>query len=68
MNNQSEEIDYNAEPVYYCKQCLSLGIKEGEFGDYCIHCGSTDIGQVLLLQYHMMHIQKFGTGILFNKQ
>lgn len=38
--------DYNKEPVYYCKKCLSLHIiayNEAGISEYCNKCGSTDI-------------------------
>lgn len=41
----TKEIDYNDIPVTYCKRCHSLNIQVGEgFPDYCIDCGSTDLG------------------------
>ena len=39
--------DYNMEPVYYCRSCLSLRIRDVEHisnSEYCDECGSTDIG------------------------
>lgn len=35
--------DYNNIPVYYCKECLSLLIRQSENMNYCDMCGSTDI-------------------------
>ena len=40
---------YNEEPVYYCKSCLSLKIKQvtvdnQNFTNYCDKCGSTNVG------------------------
>lgn len=39
-------INYNDIPVYYCRKCLSLLIKQDSvYGDYCPECGGFDIGQ-----------------------
>ena len=37
--------DYNDEPVFYCKHCLSLKIRDAGLPDllYCDDCGSSDI-------------------------
>ena len=35
--------DYNNEPVYYCRHCLSLKIKVVGGYDFCDECGSTNI-------------------------
>lgn len=45
MDNISySKEDYNNEPVFYCKTCLSLNIRiVGEDTDYCEDCGSTAI-------------------------
>lgn len=43
-----EEINYNDEPVFYCKSCLSLKIRSipsMDESEYCDECSSTDIGQ-----------------------
>ena len=52
-------------PVFYCKQCMSLGVYAGDFGDTCINCGSTDIGQADMRLYDELYLQKFGKK-LFN--
>ena len=37
--------EYNDEPVFYCKHCLSLKIRDAGLPDllYCDECGSADI-------------------------
>lgn len=42
-NNTDKKKEYNEEPVYYCKNCLSLNILTFENTDYCDSCGSTSI-------------------------
>lgn len=53
------KINYDEEPVYYCRHCLSLKVMRMAGMDdlcYCDKCGSTDIGteniRVWELQYH----------------
>lgn len=54
----------NEEPVYYCKRCLSLGIKSikcvTKDVDYCIDCGSADIGQADIETWNKMYEEKYG--------
>lgn len=48
--------DYDEEPVYYCRTCLSLGIKYEPYTDTdcCTNCGSTDIGQASIEEWEEM--------------
>ena len=45
------EQDFNSEPVFYCKHCLSLNIKsvddsiDADYLDFCDECGSTEVGK-----------------------
>lgn len=62
--------DYNDEPVYYCKSCLSLGIKTVTLGldlDYCKDCGSTDIGQTHIEEWQKSYRNKYGFDYLTKK-
>lgn len=44
--------DYDSIPVYYCKRCRSLLITSDPIaGDYCMKCGSTEIGTTLIENY-----------------
>lgn len=60
----SEELkkkeEYNREPVYYCKHCLSLKILTALDQDYCDDCGSSDIGITSIEDWEQMCIDKFG--------
>lgn len=58
------EDNYNDIPVFYCKHCMSLGIKEmaGTEG-YCINCGSTDIGEVDFNEYTSLYRKRFGKDL-----
>lgn len=60
--------DYNAEPVVYCKHCLSLAIRIlNENTDYCDICGSTDTDSTDITSWEMMYEEKKGTKLLNNK-
>ena len=39
--------DYNEEPVYYCKACLSLNIIESDGNDICNSCGAVNFVSVV---------------------
>lgn len=67
MNSSSnirEELhseDYNAEPVVYCKNCLSLKIMVlDENTDYCDECGNTDLGTTDIASWEKMYEKKYG--------
>lgn len=57
--------EYDKEPVYYCKKCLSLSIKTlHNVLDYCDTCGSTEIGEVNIHDWEKMYINKYGVKYL----
>ena len=59
--------EYNSEPVFYCKSCLSLKIKTVKVGsnlDYCDECGSTDIEQINIEEWENMYQERYGTKYL----
>lgn len=60
-----ENIDYNAEPVFYCKHCLSLNIQADGYLDFCGNCGSTDIEKTTLEEYDELHSARFGTKVFY---
>lgn len=55
--------EYNNEPVFYCKHCLSLKvryIKHIEDSEYCDECGSTDTGECSIEEWETLYKNKFG--------
>lgn len=57
------KTEYNQEPVFYCKDCLSLKIRDVEHIDsseYCDDCGSTDIGTASIEEWDAMYVAKYG--------
>lgn len=66
MDNTLRE-QYNNEPVFYCKNCLSLKIKTitAVSGlDYCDECGSTDIEQTHIEEWRRLYRQRYGFDFL----
>lgn len=67
LNTENQPNDYNAEPVLYCKHCLSLKIRnipKVENSDYCDKCGSTDIGECSIEEWENMYYSKYGHKFL----
>jgi len=58
--------EYNKEPVFYCKNCLSLNIKELEDIklDVCQECGNTNIEVSELDYWNKLYVQQYGTVFL----
>ena len=55
--------DYNDEPVFYCKSCLSLKIKTVALGldlDYCDECGCTDIEEANIEEWQALYRARYG--------
>lgn len=67
MKDLSIQNDYNNEPVFYCKHCLSLKImNESQLPDleYCGDCGSTNIEQTDISTWEEMYKQRYGFKLL----
>lgn len=69
MNSLDTEkkLEYNKEPVFYCKNCLSLRIRSIECLDnseFCDECGSTNIEKCTIEEWENLYIQKFGHKFL----
>lgn len=55
--------EYNAEPVFYCRRCLSLKVRDVKHLDnseYCDECGSTDVEQTSIENWDAMYVKKYG--------
>lgn len=66
-DSSNTSVDYNAEPVFYCRHCLSLKImNETHLPDleYCGNCGSTCIDTTSISEWEEMHKQRYGFKIL----
>jgi len=66
MNYSKEE--YNAEPVFYCTNCLSLAVKElnNVEGLYvCGECGNTHSEEAEnIYTWDKLHIKEYGKSFL----
>lgn len=61
--NKEKQSEYNKEPIYYCKNCLSLRVRNIpliEQSDYCDECGSTNIEQSTIEEWEEIYKNKFG--------
>lgn len=67
IRDNYRKSDFNEEPVFYCKHCLSLRIRASEDIDYCDECGGTDIKEVDIHEWENMYEQKYGRKYLNNK-
>lgn len=66
MDNTCKE-QYNDEPVFYCKNCLSLKVRTVVVGsdlDFCDECGSTDIGQAHIEEWRRLYKERYGFDYL----
>jgi hypothetical protein len=60
-----QEINYNEEPVHYCKYCLSLDnpvVLEGTDLEYCKYCGSTDFEESSIEDWEKQFEEKYKQG------
>lgn len=66
MDNLKEDsINYNDEPVYFCKKCLSLKVMVlGEQFEYCDECGNTDIGTSHIDEWKELYHNKYGENYI----
>lgn len=56
--------DYNNEPVYYCKHCLSLKVKIVGGYDFCDECGGTDINTAHIDDWDRLYEERYGHKFL----
>ena len=69
LNTENQPNDYNKIPVLYCKQCLSLKIRNIsiiEDSEYCDECGSTNIGKCSIEEWEMLYKNRYGHKFLEN--
>lgn len=62
--------EYNAIPVFYCQNCLSLKIRNVahvENSEYCDECSSTDVRTANIYEWEKLYVAKYGHKFLENK-
>lgn len=66
LSRLTKEI-YDAIPVFYCKQCLSLRIKGLPGNDsisFCDDCNSTDVESTDIFTWQELYRQRYGSNYL----
>lgn len=58
--------DYDDEPVYYCKHCLSLNIMDAGLPDllYCDDCGSSEVLSTSIEEWESLYKERHGFRFL----
>ena len=67
LSTDNQPNDYNSEPVFYCKHCLSLTIMHipiVEDSEYCDKCGATDIETCSIEEWESLYEKKYGHKFL----
>lgn len=53
--------EFNEEPVYFCKRCLSLNIKiDSNEEEFCDECTSTNILKTNIFKWEELYKLKYG--------
>lgn len=66
-----EKIDYDDEPVYYCKRCLSLNIREIPMMENqfcCGDCGTVDMGTASIEEWKTLYKKKYGRDFVEKRE
>ena len=64
-----DKKEFNDEPVFYCKNCLSLKIRHIpniQDTEYCDDCGSTNIEQCSIQEWEKLYKERYGHNFLEN--
>ncbi len=66
-----DRVDYDDEPVYYCKRCLSLNIRqipmlEGQY--YCAECGTVELDTATIDEWKELYRKKYGKDYIEKKE
>lgn len=54
---------YEEEPVYYCKRCLSLKVRQMPMVAnqyYCEDCGTVDIAEGSFEEWDELYVERYG--------
>lgn len=64
--NLNSHNEYNDEPVYYCKHCLSLSVRDAGLPDllYCDTCGSSEVDITDIYTWESLYKEKYGFKLL----
>lgn len=64
VEEQHKHDEYNAVPVVYCADCLSLKILTVDGIDYCEKCGSTNTKETNIFDWEKMYAAKYAGSYL----
>ena len=66
LNTETDIQDYNDIPVYFCKQCLSLKVRDAGLPDllYCDECGASNIQSTHIEEWEKIYKTKYGLNYL----
>ena len=59
---------YDDEPVWYCRECLSLAIVDAGGRDYCKACGCTDTVPAPFERWEWLYRNKYGKPLIDKKK
>lgn len=59
INSQNTKDDYNSEPVFYCKNCLSLRVMVLDDNEYCDECGCTEMESSSIEDWQKLYNKKY---------
>lgn len=67
----SKNQSYDDEPIWYCKRCLSLNIRQIphiEKQDYCADCGATDFESATIEEWKKLYKKKYGHDLIQKRE
>lgn len=70
MSSQ-KKTSYDDDPVFYCKRCLSLKIRQMPFmknQDYCDECGSAEVDKADIETWKKLYEEKYGHPYIQKKE
>lgn len=67
IKTTNEHDKYNAIPVVYCSDCLSIKISTIDGIDYCEDCGSTNMKEANIFDWEKMYKAKYLNTFLEKK-
>lgn len=60
INSRNTKDDYNSEPVFYCKNCLSLRVMIlDDDTEYCDECGCTEMESSSIEDWQKLYNKKY---------
>lgn len=67
VESSNKHDKYNAIPVVFCADCLSIKISTIDGMDYCEDCGSTHMKEANIFDWEKMYKAKYSNTFLEKK-